>query len=361
MEKSTKALALILVFTVLSTNAFAATIYAPDGRSAWVDDWAVSSYEAVGWYSYPVVSMYAPDGRCIVVADYDVSRWESVGWYDGRKTTTIYAPDGRTATIPLWQLQSYLSVGWYDYPSFNGFYESDFDYIKSKGKMVIGITEFLPMNFKDGSGEWTGFETDFATAVCEKLGVAIEFAEIDWDNKQNELNSKSIDCIWNAMCITDERKESMSISIPYMGNKQVLITKKEDVKKYLNGVDGARVVAEKGSGGEDLINGDAFFANAEFIPVNSQSTALLKVKSGTADIAVVDYVLTIGFLVECTDFKNLAIVETEDFEPEEYGIAFRKGSDVTEKVNATINELAKDGTLQRIAEKYKLEEMLLVK
>lgn len=239
--------------------------------------------------------------------------------------------------------------------------DSDFDYIKANGKMIIGITYFEPMNYKDENGELTGFETEFATAVCEKLGLTPEFQEINWDSKEMELKGKTIDCIWNGMTITDERKENMSISVPYMGNKQVIITKKENADKYKDGIGGAAVVAEQGSAGEELATGDEFFKDAKFTAVDSQTKALMEVVSGTADAAVVDYVLSIGSLGEGTDFESLAIVETEDFEPEEYGIAFRKGSDVTEKVNGAIKELAEDGTLQKIAEKYKLEEMLLVK
>ena len=87
--------------------------------------------------------------------------------------------------------------------------ESDLAYIKSKGKMVIGITEYEPMNYKDANGDWTGFDTEFAQAVCEKLGVTPEFIVIDWDNKILELNSKKIDCAWNGMTLTDEVKSSM--------------------------------------------------------------------------------------------------------------------------------------------------------
>ena len=116
MKKLTKALVLILVFTLLSTNAHATTMYAPDGRSINVDSYDVHTWENAGWYSYPVVAIYAPDGRAMTVSADSVSSFESVGWIDGRKTIQIYSVDGSTATIPLWQLESYKSVGWYDYP-----------------------------------------------------------------------------------------------------------------------------------------------------------------------------------------------------------------------------------------------------
>lgn len=120
MKRIIKMLVLILILIIASSNVFAATIYAPDGRIALVKDWEVKAYEAVGWYSYPVVTMYAPDGRSIVVSSSSVALWENVGWIDGRKTATIYASDGRTAAVPLWQLESYKAVGWYDYPVSEG-------------------------------------------------------------------------------------------------------------------------------------------------------------------------------------------------------------------------------------------------
>ncbi|MBE7029049.1 MAG: transporter substrate-binding domain-containing protein [Ruminococcaceae bacterium] len=101
----------------------------------------------------------------------------------------------------------------------------DLDYIKQKGELIIGITLFAPMNYNDENGKLIGFETEFATAVCEKLGVTPKFVEINWNSKEIELNSKNIDCIWNGMTITPERQENMSISVPYMQNKQVMVSK----------------------------------------------------------------------------------------------------------------------------------------
>jgi polar amino acid transport system substrate-binding protein len=241
---------------------------------------------------------------------------------------------------------------------------SDWDYIASKGKMTIGITYFAPMNYiDDETNELTGFETEFATAVCEKLGVEAEFQKIDWDSKEVELNAKTIDCIWNGMTITDERQENMSISTPYMENKQVMVVKAENADKYTTAeaMEGVSVVAEKKSAGEEVAESDEFFANASYLGVDSQAKALLEVKSGTADVAIIDYVMTIGSLGEGSDYSDLVIVDGVDFAPEQYGIAFRKdGTTTTEKVNDAIQELANDGTLAEIAAKYHLEDLLLV-
>lgn len=241
---------------------------------------------------------------------------------------------------------------------------NDWDYIANKGEMTIGITYFSPMNFKDQNGELTGFETEFAKAVCEKLGVKANFIEIEWAAKETELNSKNIDCIWNGMTIDEDRKANMDIATPYMANKQVMVVKKGNESKYntAEGIKGASVVAEKGSAGEDVAQGEDFFKEAKYTAVEKQSTALLEVKSGTADVAVIDYVMSIGSIGEGTDFSDLVVIEEKGFAAEEYGIAFRKNSPATlEKVNAAIQELANEGTLNTIAEKYKLQELLLVK
>ncbi|MGN0500808.1 MAG: transporter substrate-binding domain-containing protein [Ruminococcus sp.] len=242
--------------------------------------------------------------------------------------------------------------------------DSDWSYIQNKGEMIIGITYFEPMNYMDENGELTGFETEFATKVCEKLGVTPKFQKIDWDSKEVELNAKTIDCIWNGLTITDERKENMDISTPYMENKQVMVAK-ADIADTLTSADalkGKTVVAEKKSAGEEVAQSDDFFTSAEYVSVDSQAKALLEVKSGTADVAVIDYVMSIGTLAEGSDYSDLKVVSDKAFAPEQYGIAIRKNSTETlEKLNDAIQACADDGSLEQIAEKYNLKDLLLVK
>lgn len=239
--------------------------------------------------------------------------------------------------------------------------KKDWDYISDKGKMVIGITYFEPMNYKK-DGKLTGFETEFAEAVCDKLGVKPDFQEIEWDSKEVELKSKSIDCIWNGLTITDERKENMDISTPYMENKQVMVVKKANAKKYAKSVKDAKVIAEAGSAGEEVAKGDKFFKGSKYTAADSQAKALMEVKSGTSDIAVIDYVMSIGTLTSGSDYADLAVVEGKDFSPEQYGIAFRKDSPETlKKVNEAIQAVADDGKLDKIADKYNLKDLILVK
>ena len=240
---------------------------------------------------------------------------------------------------------------------------SDLAYIKEKGEMIIGYTEFAPMNYKNDAGEFVGFETDFAKAVCEELGVEAKFQLISWEAKETELAAKTIDCIRNGMTITPERLEAMSISTPYMANKQVLIVKAENADKYLKpeDMDGVKVVAEVESAGEGVAKEDAFFAKAQYTSVADQATALMEVASGVSDACVVDYVLSIGMIGEGTDYEDLVVVDSLAFADEEYGIAFRKDSDTTAAVNAAITSLVENGKLAEIAAAYKLDAQLIAK
>ncbi len=248
---------------------------------------------------------------------------------------------------------------------------SDFAYIKDKGTMIIGITQYPPMNFMDKEGKLTGFDTEFAKAVCEKLGVKAEFVEINWDSKEVELNAKNIDCIWNGMCITEERKKNMSISDPYMNNEQAIVMKASREKEILANVDGLTLTAEAGSTGEGKVDGSiaddgtekisakTFFANCNYAPSDSMAKALMEVKSGTADMAIVDATLAYYNVGPGTDFEDLVANTDNDFGSQQFGIAFRKESDVTGKVNEAMKALLKDGTLAKIASNYGLEAALV--
>ncbi|MBR0538490.1 MAG: transporter substrate-binding domain-containing protein [Clostridia bacterium] len=234
--------------------------------------------------------------------------------------------------------------------------------ITEAGKIVIGITYFEPMNYFDDTNTLTGFETDFATAVAEKLGVTPEFQEIEWDKKVIELKSKSIDCIWNGMTIREELKSELDFSQPYMANKQVAVIRAADAEKYtdLASLAGAKVVAEAGSAGEDAAKADEGL-NQDYTGVDAQSSALKEIKAGTSDVAIIDAVMAYSMVGEDTDFSDLTVIDVfDDSANEEYGIGFRTGSNLTEAVNNAMNELAADGTLKAIAEKYGLESRILI-
>ena len=228
----------------------------------------------------------------------------------------------------------------------------DLDYIKEKGKMVIGYTVYEPMNYTDADGNFTGFDTELATAVCEKLGVEPEFVEINWDTKVVELDAKSIDCIWNGMTLTDDIMANTATTKAYAKNAQVVVVK--DGTDYSSTADlvGKTVVAEAGSAGEAAIEGDENLAQADYVSKSVQTDCLMEVAAGTADAAVLDLTLANAMIGEGTDYANLKIVD--ELNAEEYGVAFRKGSDAAAAVDAAFDELKADGTMQALADKYDL-------
>ena len=228
----------------------------------------------------------------------------------------------------------------------------DLDYIKGKGKMVIGYTVYEPMNYTDADGNFTGFDTELATAVCEKLGVEPEFVEINWDTKVVELDAKSIDCIWNGMTLTDDIMANTATTKAYAKNAQVVVVK--DGTDYASTADlvGKTVVAEAGSAGEAAIEGDENLAQADYVSKSVQTDCLMEVAAGTADAAVLDLTLANAMIGESTDYASLKIVD--ELNAEEYGVAFRKGSDAAAAVDAAFDELKADGTMQALADKYDL-------
>ena len=230
--------------------------------------------------------------------------------------------------------------------------DSDLAYIKNKGKMTIGYTVYEPMNYTDADGNFTGFDTELATAVCEKLGVEPEFVEINWDTKIVELDAKSIDCIWNGMTITDDIQQNAACTKAYAKNAQVVVVK--DGTEYASTADlvGKTVVAEAGSAGEGAIADDENLAQADYISKSVQTDCLMEVAAGTADAAVLDLTLANAMIGEGTDYANLKIVD--ELNAEEYGVAFRKGSDAAAAVDAAFDELKADGTMQALADKYDL-------
>ena len=229
---------------------------------------------------------------------------------------------------------------------------SDLDYIKEKGKMVIGYTVYEPMNYTDADGNFTGFDTELATAVCEKLGVEPEFVEINWDTKVVELDAKSIDCIWNGMTLTDDIMANTATTKAYAKNAQVVVVK--DGTDYSSTADlvGKTVVAEAGSAGEAAIEGDENLAQADYVSKSVQTDCLMEVDAGTADAAVLDLTLANAMIGEGTDYASLKIVD--ELNAEEYGVAFRKDSDAAAAVDAVFDELKADGTMQALADKYDL-------
>lgn len=229
---------------------------------------------------------------------------------------------------------------------------SDVAYIKDKGTLVIGITDYAPMNYKEkDSTEWTGFDTEYARLVAEKLGVTAEFIVIDWDNKFTELDSKAIDCVWNGMTITDEVKLNASVTNPYVRNKQVVVMAKDKLDAYptAESMKDLQFAVENGSAGANAAEAAGF---TKVTKVADQSGALMEVSSGAADACVIDITMANAMTGEGTSYSNCGYkLELTD---EEYGIACRKDSDLTEEINKITADLMADGAMDKLAEKYHL-------
>ena len=230
--------------------------------------------------------------------------------------------------------------------------DSDLAYIQEKGTLIVGITNYAPMDYKDENGEWTGFDAEFARLVADALGVKAEFYLLsDWGKKFFELETKNIDVIWNGMTITDEVLLNTSCSDPYVINAQVVVMKADIVASYpdAESLKGLSFAVENGSAGQAALD-DAGIT--DYVVLQDQAAALMEVAAGTADACVIDITMANTLAGEGKAYADLAAGIS--LTSEEYGIGFRKESDVTAKVNEIIAALKENGTLQALADKYGL-------
>jgi polar amino acid transport system substrate-binding protein len=230
--------------------------------------------------------------------------------------------------------------------------DTDMAYIKNNGKIVVGITDYAPMDYKDENGEWTGFDAEFAQLFAKELGVDCEFYVIaDWGKKFMELETKQIDAVWNGMTITEEAQLNSSVSDPYVINAQVVVMKADAVANYPDAasLSGLTIAVENGSAGQDAA---AALEGANVVPLQDQAAALMEVAAGTADACIIDITMAYAMTGEGTSYADLAagISLTEEL----YGVSFRKDSDLTAAFNEFMAKIAADGTLQALADKYSL-------
>ena len=229
---------------------------------------------------------------------------------------------------------------------------SDMAYVQGKGKLVVGITDYAPMDYQDANGEWTGFDAELARLFAEELGVECEFVVLtDWSKKFYELSTKNIDVIWNGMTITDEVKLNTNCSDPYVLNAQVLVMKASAIGQYttVESLSGLKFAVENGSAGQDVLDAKGL---KNYVALQDQAAALMEVAAGTSDACVIDITMAEAMTGEGTNYASLAMgVRLTE---EEYGVGFRKNSDLTEKLNAFMDKLRSDGTLDKLAQKYNL-------
>ena len=234
-------------------------------------------------------------------------------------------------------------------------FDSDLEYVQDKGKLVVGITNFEPMDYPDGNGGWIGFDADMAKAFAESLGVDVEFVEIVWDNKVMELNDKGIDCVWNGMTLTDAVKNAMSTSNAYCLNAQVVVLKSDIADQYqdVESIKSLNFVVEGGSAGAEELEA----LGIDYLPADSQADALMEVSAGTSDACVIDLLMAGAMIGEGTSYPNLTY--TVSLNSEEYGVGFRKGSDLTQKLNEFFAAAYADGTMQELATLYGVQESVI--
>lgn len=231
---------------------------------------------------------------------------------------------------------------------------SDSEYVKEKGSLVVGVTDFAPMDYME-NGEWTGFDAEMARAFADYLGVEAEIVEINWDTRTMELDSKSIDCVWNGMTISNEAKAAMTCTGAYCYNAQVVVVPSDGAEVYADAeaCKGLSFAVEAGSAGEEVAADMGF----DYISVESQADALMEVASGTSDACVIDLLMASAMTGEGTSYPDL--VYTAELNSEEYGVGFRKGSDLAAMLDKFFDESYESGTLIECAEKYGLTGALV--
>ncbi|SEA64061.1 polar amino acid transport system substrate-binding protein [Pseudobutyrivibrio sp. ACV-2] len=233
--------------------------------------------------------------------------------------------------------------------------DSDVAYIQDKGTLIVGITDFAPMDYKDDNGEWIGFDADVARKVAESLDVDVEFVEIDWDNKILELENKSIDVVWNGMTLTPEVTSAMETTNAYCNNAQVVVVNADVADDYqdVDSLADLSVAVESGSAGEAAANENGLNA----IAVKSQSDAVMEVAAGTSDACIIDLLMAGAMVGEGTSYPDLT--HTVELTTEEYGIGCRKGSDLAAYINEQLKALYDDGTLEEIGTEYGVQDAIV--
>lgn len=227
---------------------------------------------------------------------------------------------------------------------------------EDKDTIVVGYTIYAPMNYMDENNELVGFDTDLAKAVFTNLGYKeVIFKEIQWDAKYTELESGSIDCIWNGFtCNTADddgiaRADKVDFSYNYMENRQVIVVKKDSPIATIDDLKGKFAAVEGGSAGESYAAG--IDENIVLTKCLKQTDCLTEVMADSVDFAVLDAQLAKSYVGK-GDYENLVVIEALSSDVEYYAIGFKKGSDLTAKVNKELENLAADGTIAKLAEKY---------
>lgn len=227
------------------------------------------------------------------------------------------------------------------------------DKVKEKGEFVLGLDEsFPPMGFRDDNNNIVGFDVDLAQEVANRMGVKLKLQPINWDTKDQELNTGNIDCIWNGFTITEDRKANILFSDPYMNNQQVLVVLADSNYKTLADLKGKTVALQAASSAADALNSKADFKATlkEVVELKDNNLCLMDLKAGNVDAVAMDEIVARYYIqMKSEKYKVL----DEGLTKEEYGIGFRKGDEqLMTKVNDTLKEMAKDGKMAEISNKW---------
>lgn len=229
--------------------------------------------------------------------------------------------------------------------------------------ITVGYTLYSPMNYEDSNGELIGFDTDLAKEVFGGLGYKVVFKEINWSNKYSDLEAGTIDCIWNGFTSNAKdgdtpRDQIVDFSYNYMKNYQAIVVKASEVAQFTDkatSFNGKKGYIEAESAATDYAN---TLTGATINEATKQMDAIMQVKTGAGDFAVVDYLLA-NSIIGTGDYADLAFVPALNSDIEYYGIGFKKGSELTAKVNAELEKLATNGKLLEIATKYELTNAVI--
>lgn len=233
------------------------------------------------------------------------------------------------------------------------------DEIESRGYVIVGLDDtFAPMGFRDNQGNIVGFDVDLAKEVFNRLGVEVRFQPIDWDSKVLELNSGTIDMIWNGLSITEERQEQMLFSIPYLANRQIILISQTSNISQISDLSGKKVGVQISSAAEDAVKANSVSSSfASLIKYDQYTQALLELKNGSVDAVVIDEIMG-RYIISQSDGEYR--VANENFGEETFGIGFRKASDsIRNQINLVLEAMISDGTASQISIQWFDEDIFL--
>ena len=234
--------------------------------------------------------------------------------------------------------------------------------LKARGVFVLGLDDsFPPMGFRNDDNEIVGFDIDLAKEVAARLGVEFKAQPIDWDAKEMELSTGKIDCIWNGLTITPEREEALAFTKPYLNNDQVLVVRKDGGIASFADAAGKSVGVQNGSSAQDALNANPEFRDSlkSIVPFKENLTAMNDLETRGIDAVVMDSIVAAYDIAQSG--KPFVLVN-EVLAKEAYGVAFRKNDiKLRDAVQATLEEMATDGTVEAISKKWFGSDITIVK